>query len=170
MPDLNTVRASAPAGVVLVKTIEFHHASFAAPIRITSQPPTFSATLEATAPVNASEEVAFDYAKFELVLPKSGDQGQSTIDIQMSNVDRVVSAFLEVVISNPGPVTLIYREYFSTDTAGPAEDPPLRLSLVGAEADNETHMIQLHAKNADNLFQRFPHKVYNIYDHPGLSR
>lgn len=168
MADLNTVRTSAPAGIVQVETIELMHDSFAAPIRLTNQLADFTATLEATAPLNAGQAVTFSAVPFALVLPRAGDGGIQTIDITISNLDQIASNYLETAIDNPGSITLIYRIYMSDDTTAPAEDPPTRLELVSAVADYQQLVVK--AKNADNINRKFPNIVYNIYDHPGLAR
>lgn len=168
MADLNTVRASAPAGVVIIETIEILHDSFAAPIRLTNQLEDVDVTLEATAPEDAGQEVTFTAVPFALVLPRAGDGGIQTIDITISNLDQIASNYLETAIENPGAVTLIYRIYMSDDTSAPAEDPPTRLELVSAVADFQQLVAK--AKNADNINRKFPNIIYNIYDHPGLAR
>ncbi|MDP2141267.1 MAG: DUF1833 family protein [Gammaproteobacteria bacterium] len=168
MPDLNTVRASAPAGVVIVETLEFLHDSFPSPIRLVNDFAAFDATLEATAPEDASTEVSFEASRFALVLPRAGDAGTETIDITISNVDQVASDYLQIAMDNPGPITVIYRIFLSTDTSGPAEDPPTRLTLDSAIA-TATEVVAK-ARNSDNINRKFPSINYNIYDHPGLSR
>lgn len=168
MPDLNTVRASAPAGVVIVETLEFLHDSFPSPIRLANEFADFAATLEASAPEDAGQEVTFEASRFALLLPRAGDAGSESIDITVSNIDRTASDYLQIAMENPGPVTVIYRIYLSSDTSGPAEDPPTRLTLDSAKA-TVTEVVAK-AKNADNINRKFPSIVYNIYDHPGLAR
>jgi len=168
MPDLNTVRASAPAGVVIVETLEFLHDDFPAPIRLVNQFSDFDATLESTAPENPSEEVTFEASMFDLVLPRAGDAGTETIDITVSNVDQVAADYLQIAMDNPGPITVIYRIYLSTDTSAPAENPPTMLTLESAVATAD--QVVAKARNSDNINRKFPSIIYNIYDHPGLSR
>jgi hypothetical protein len=168
LADLNTVRASAPAGIVQIETLEILHDSFPAPIRLTNQLEDIDVTLEATAPLNAGQVVTFTAVPFALVLPRAGDGAIQTIDITISNLDQIASNYLETAIENPGPVTLIYRMYLSDDTSEPAENPPTRLELVSGIADYQQLVVK--AKNADNISRKFPTIVYNIYDHPGLVR
>lgn len=168
MPDLNTVRASAPAGEVIVETLEFLHDSFPAPIRLVNDYQDFAATLEASAPEDPSTEVTFSASRFALVLPRAGDAGTETIDVTVSNVDQIASDYLQIAMDNPGPITLIYRIYLASATSAPAENPPTRLTLESAEATAATVVAK--ARNADNINRKFPGIYYNIYDHPGLSR
>lgn len=167
MSDLDTVRASAPAGVVLVETLEILNPNFP-PIRITNQIEPWTATLEATAPVDAGETVTFEPLPFEAVLPDMSSGGTEVIDVLVSNVDQQASDVLEMVIDNPSVVTLILRFYLSTDTSQPAVNPPVQLSIVSGVADVESMRIK--AKNEDNINQKFPRWVYNTFDHPGLAR
>jgi len=168
MSDLNTVRASAPGGVVVVETLEVLHDSFPAPIRVTNQLEAFAATLEASAPLNASEEVTFQPAYFELVLPNANNGGTEVIDVNITNIDQVAADRMEIAILNPGPVTLIFRVYLSTDTSAPAINPPTRLNIESAVADHVS--LRAKARNADNINRKFPGWVYNTFDHPGLAR
>lgn len=168
MSDLNTVRASAPSGVVIVETLEVIHASFTSPIRITNQLQDFTGTLEADAPNDGGTPVTFSPAAFDLVLPNSDTGGAEVIDVSISNIDQQAADRLEEAIANPGPVTLIYRVYLSSDTSVPAIDPPTRLSVESATADVST--LRAKAKNADNINRKFPGIIYNTFDHPGLAR
>lgn len=168
MPSLNEVRASAPAGIVIVETLEIYHASFPEPIRICNQLHDFTATLEDSAPRDAGEEVAFSASSFALVLPRAGSSGIQTINIKISNIDLMASDHLEIALENPGAVSIIFRIYLSSDTSGPAENPPTTLTLQSAVADST--FLTAKAKNSDNINRKFPSLVYNSFDHPGLSR
>jgi hypothetical protein len=166
--ELNTVRASAPAGIVLIETLELLHPAFGAPIRITNQLQEVVATLEDSAPQNPGEVVPFQSVSFALVLPRAGDGGDQTIDITISNIGQGASARLEEAMASPGPITVIYRLYTSDDLSGPAEDPPTRLTLDSAIADSQKVVAK--ARNADNINRKFPSIIYNVFDHPGLAR
>lgn len=168
MADLNTVRASAPSGLVLIETLELLHASFPSPIRITNQLQDIQATLEASAPEDAGQAVTFTAASFQLILPRAGEGGSQSIDITISNIDQVAADYLQIAMDNPGPVTLIYRLYVSDDLSAPAEDPPTRLTLESAVADAQKVVAK--ARNADNINRKFPAYIYNIFEHPGLAR
>ena len=168
MADLNTVRASAPTDIVLIETLELLHDSFPAPIRITNQLQAITASLEDTAPANPGATVTFQPISFQLVLPRAGDGGSQTLDITISNVDQVAANALQIAMDNPGPVTVIYRLYTSDNLTEPAENPPTTLVLESAVADSQKLVAK--ARNNDNISRKFPKDIYNIYDHPGLSR
>ncbi|OFE11375.1 hypothetical protein PHACT_12520 [Pseudohongiella acticola] len=168
MSNLNTVRASAPSGIVIVETLEVLHDSFPSPIRVTNQLEAFSATLEDTAPHDAGQLVAFQPAYFELILPNANNGGTEIIDVNITNIDQVAADRMEIAMANPGPVSLIFRVYLSSDTSGPAIDPPTRLTIESAAADYVS--LRAKAKNADNINRKFPGWVYNTFDHPGLAR
>lgn len=163
---LNIARASAPSSVVIIECIEIRHDSFPAPIRLTNQRADVVATLEATAPEDASTAVTFTAAYFDLTLPRQGAQGTQSLNLVLGNVDKAVRQHLDIAVANPTPITVIYRHYLSTDTSAPAVDPPPRLTFRGATADVFT--VNAEAATVDWINGKLHSRKYTLLDFPGL--
>ncbi len=153
---------------VLIHTLELLHDSFSAPVRITNALDDVDATLEATAPEDASSTVTFEAVPFNLVLPKVENNPQQGIQITISNIDRVASARLDEAIENPTPITVIYRIYLAGDLTGPAVDPPDQLTIHSAVTDKRQCVAQ--ARSFDVINRIFPNITYNSATFPGLIR
>ena len=168
--ELKTVYVSAPTDTdkIIVETLELLCDSFSAPIRITNQKSDFTATLESTAPVDASTSVTFTATEFNLKRPSTGDNPTQTFDIKISNIDKLASGTLEQAIDTPNKITMIYRVYVYGTTSGPAIDPPAEMALESAVADSR--MLVAKARTADVINKPFPTIVYDANNFPGLIR
>jgi hypothetical protein len=163
---LQRARASAPAYEIILDTIEIRHASFPAPIRLVRGDTDLQATLEASAPENAGEQVTFTHAGFELVLPRAGQDGFQMLTLNIGNIDKAVMRHLEIASANPGPVTVIFRQYLLSDTSGPAIDPPAVLDIESAVAD--PFVVQAQAKSENWLNQNVHSIMYDLTRFKGL--
>lgn len=172
MPDtslsaaIKEAYAAAPANVVIYHTLEIRHASFASPIRVVRDLVDLDATLEASAPEDASTEVTFLAYSFDLVPPEVGAGGPPQLAIEIDNVSREILANIELAMASTSLLEVIYRAYASDDLTAPANDPPLTLTIFSITA---TPMrIRAVAGFADLSNKRFPAETYTAETFPGL--
>jgi hypothetical protein len=157
---------AADSGIVIYDTIEILHTDFAAPVRLVKSRSNITATLEATAPEDASTAVTFTAAWFDFNLPSVGPDAVQSLNLAIGNVDKNIHDHLELVKANPVAATVIYRPYVSSDLTAPGIDPPPILELDSAIV---TPMVaNASAKTHDWLNQKLHTVRYNTDDFPGL--
>lgn len=166
--------AVAPEDVVILHTLEFLHSAFVdddgnpSAARIVKAHDPITATLESTAPVNASEAVMFVGVDFEFSLPDEGDDGSvPEIQVKIDNVAKYLIPYLDLASESLDPITVIYRPYLSTDLSLPHVLPPLKMTLRGISAD--VFAVTATASFGDLANRRFPFLTYKKAKFPGLS-
>jgi len=82
---LKEAYAAAPAGVVIYHTIELWHPQFSAPVRVVRDYVDLVATLESTAPRDASTAVTFVGFNFEFTKPEVSPNGVPQITPTKNN-------------------------------------------------------------------------------------
>lgn len=127
--------ASAPADIIIYHTLELYHPSFSVPIRVVRDYVNLTATLEAGAPRDASTAVTFIAFNFDFVKPEITPNGLPQITITMDNVDRSIVANIEAAMSSTQLITVIYREFISSNLSVPQNNPPLALTIMTISAD-----------------------------------
>lgn len=174
MPDtalseaIKEAYATAPAGEVILHTLEFRHQNFTAPIRVVLDHNDLTATLEADAPLNPSEPVTFVAFNFEFQLPEVQTSAVPEIIISMDNVSPEIEQSLALAVASPYPIYVTYRPFLSTDLTVPQMDPPLTLTLTHVEATD--FRVTARATFGDMSNRQFPNKDYTIAGFPGLVR
>lgn len=172
MPDstlsqaIKEAYASAPADEIIYHTLEIWHAAFTAPIRVVRDHATLTATLEATAPRDASTEVEFVAFAFDIIPPDVTHGALPQCVIEIDNVDRTILAQVEAAMTTTTPITMIYRAFLSSDLSGPENDPPLSLTVKSISAD--VFRIRATAGFDDLANMRFPALEYEAETFPGL--
>lgn len=172
MPDstlsqaLKEAYASAPTSEVAYHTLEIYHPSFATPIRVVRDFVDLTATLESTAPRDASASVTFIGYAFDIVLPEVSTVGVPHLEITIDNVSRDIMAGLEAAVTTSTPITVIYRLFISSDLTAPQNNPPMTLTIVSLSAD--VFKVTATATFADLVNKKFPSVLYNIERFPGL--
>ena len=172
MPDqslsqaIKEAYASAPSNVIVYHTLEFHHPSFTTPIRVVRDNADLNATLEATAPVDPGVQVTFVAFAFDLVKPEVSAQGLPQLTIELDNVGRDLIAPIEQAMQTTDLITVIYREYLSTDLTGPQNDPPMELTISAITAD--VFRVRATAGFGDWVNRKFPRETYTADTFPGL--
>jgi hypothetical protein len=159
--------AAAPADVVIYHTLEIRHSSFATPIRVVRDFADLDATLETTAPEDASTEVTFLGYSFALVPPEVSGNGTPQLQIEIDNVSREILANIELAMASTSLLTVIYRAFLSSDLTGPANDPPLTLTIFTISAT--PLRIRAVAGFQDIVNKRFPSGEYTAERFPGLT-
>lgn len=166
--------ASAPEDIVIIDTLEFRHPTFKDPqtgaviaIRVVNDHNPLTATLEATAPANASQAVVFQPVRFGFRRPNESDSGSTPeIEITVSNVSRVLIPYLDGAKESREPIHVTYRPYLSNDKTGPHMNPPLTLTLRSVSADMNN--VTARAGYGDLINRRFPKVDYTQAKFPGL--
>ncbi len=172
MPDkalsqaIKEAYAVAPVDAVVYHTLELHHPTFTTPIRVVRDTADLTATLEATAPVDPGVAVTFVAFAFDLVRPEVSAQGLPQLTIEMDNVGRELIAPIEQAMQTTDLITVIYREYLSTDLSGPQNDPPMELTISAITAD--VFRVRATAGFGDWVNRKFPKATYTADIFPGL--
>lgn len=161
-PALQRLYASAPAGEVVLETLEISHPLFATTHYITNNPTGFSATLESGATVD------FITLPFGARLPNSDAQGNQDLGLVIDNVDREIIEELERASADPTTrIAVTYRAFASTDLSAPGSSP-IALSISEVSAGLPT--VEATAGRTDVLNKKFPAVLYTIQQFPGLDR
>lgn len=172
MPDstltqaLKEAYAAAPNDTVAYHTLEIYHPSFTTPIRVVRDFVDLTATLESTAPRDASQAVLFVGYAFDIVPPEVSTTGVPQLQITIDNVSRDIMSNLESAVTTSTPITVIYRMFISTDLSAPQNNPPMTLTIVSISAD--VFKITATATFGDLVNKKFPSQSYTIETFPGL--
>lgn len=188
--------ASAPRDVVVIDTIELYHPTLAEPIRVVANHPNpdrwlamggagaaaalaavspearpyigLIARLEASAPRDGGQMVAWVAAAFDLTLPEIDTGAAPELVLTIDNVSRDISDAMDLAVSTLQPVELIYRPYLSTDISAPQLDPPMQLDIVDVEAD--VQRVTARCRWPDLGGRAYPRLTYTPGRFPGLAR
>lgn len=126
------------------------------------------ATLEADAPMNPGQEVTFQACPFNFSRPSEVDDSAPTeMTFTIDNVSREIKRALDQTLGSFDVTTITVREYLSSDTSAPHNDPPLVLELQGATVDLGKVQARAAYGNAGN--RRFPADTYDRDRFPGLE-
>ena len=158
--------ASVPANVIIYHTLEINHPAFTTPIRVVRDTTDLTATLEASAPHNPSTAVTFVGFRFDIVPPEVSPTAVPQCVIEIDNVDRSILAQIEAAMVTTDLITVIYRQFISTDLSAPQNNPPLTLTIFSINAN----VFRIKASAGfDNLAnKRFPGVDYTSEVFPGL--
>lgn len=147
--------ATAPIESIIYHTLEFYHPSFDETIRVVRGQENI------TAGGSLYQAFAFDFS-----LPSVTPNGSMGLSITIDNVDRLIVRQLELASQSTGGISVTYKAWLSTDLSTPQNSPPLMLEVetVSANASKVTAFAVL--GNFKN--RKFPTRVYNAEDFPGL--
>ena len=166
--------ASAPVDDVIVDTLEIRHPSFVdgdgnpTAIRICRDRVDFSAYLEAGAPLNAGQQVTFIACPFDFKLPGIEEGRVPQLEIKIDNVDRSITASIEMAYQQQAPIEVTYRPYLVSDPSGPQMDPPINMTLTRVTVNVFTVSGTATLNDVHNW--PFPGRTYTPADFPGLVR
>jgi len=172
MPDpslsdaIQEAYATAPAGEVILHTLEFRHPAFTQPLRVVRDRADLNATLESTAPENPNEEVTFVQFAFDLELPDVTSGSSPELLLTMDNVSRDVMGYLDQAANSQNLIEVTYRPYLLTDTSEPQMNPPLTMTLKEVECD--IFKITARCGFGDFANRPFPRDVYDLQRFAGL--
>lgn len=158
---LRQVYASAPAGVYRHLTVELLHPSFPGGAwRFVQGHDALTATLE------TQETVTFQPSGIGILPPRRGTQEQPTLTLQLDNVTLEASSAIEDASEAGGYVTVMFREFVSSDLSAP-ENTPTPLYASAARADRAS--VILSAGFLDLVNRQWPRKRYTVDLAPGLQ-
>ena len=163
---LKEAYAAAPAGLVIYHTLELWHPAFTTPIRVVRDYVDLTATLESSAPRDASASVLFVAFNFDITKPEVSPTGVPQITITMDNVDRSIVANIEAAMGSTDMVQVIYREFLSTDMSAPQNNPPLTMTILNIVAD--VFKVTATAGFNNLMNKRFPTLEYSAETFVGL--
>lgn len=172
MPDstlsdaIREAYASAPSDVVIYHTVEIRHSSFAVPIRVVRDLVGLTATLESSAPADASTAVYFQPFAFDLVPPEVSMEGAPRLVLEIDNVSREILASIELAMATPSLLEVTYRAFLSGDLAAPANDPPTHMTIFQISATPMRIRAVCGMQDINN--KRFPAEEYSAEAFPGL--
>lgn len=181
---LEEAYAAAPASDVVIATIELRHSTFrddegnAFAIRMCQDPGTLIEArddgpdirglmlgLEANAPMQAGETVIFQSVMFEFTLPDQSDSEIGGMQIELDNVTKLVSQYLDAAVKERSTMQLIYREYLADEPS----QPQLILSQLSIKSITSTvFRVTADASFLDFINKKFPNKEYRPEEFPGL--
>lgn len=179
---LQEAYASAPVEETILYTLELRHPSFlndddvVTPIRLVrdygilleeGDPDVYgwNLFLESDAPVNGGEEVRFYSLMFDFELPAQQEGSLPTIDIQIDNVTRELSQYLDEAVKLDSPIELTYREYLLSTK----EEPQFVLNGMTIQTVKSTVFnVTISASFADLINRNFPGKIYRPEEFRGL--
>lgn len=173
MPDstlslaLKEAYASANQDVIYY-TLEFRHDLLPDPIRVVHDYNDLVATLEATAPINAGQEVTFTRFAFDAKKPEVSPNGVPTMEVTIDNVSRQIVAAIEYVMGSSKPIKATFREFVSSDLSCPANDPPLHFDVLSISVTVFQVSMKLGFVNLMN--KQFPTLAYESETFPSLAQ
>lgn len=169
LEDWKKFIASNPEAQREYRTIELYHSQFAAVHRfVFSSSVTLSAGLEAGAPRNAGETVAFQAATGIITEPAERQDSEQVLGVAFGSVDGTLHDMLARItgVGYFEPVQVVYRKYYSGDLTQPAVDP-LYLFAAGLNFDGPTQ-VTFSAEDSD-LSQKRAGTLYTTEQFPGLA-
>lgn len=172
MPDptleeaLKEAYATAPAGEVILHTLEFRHPNFTTPLRVVRDKADLDATLEIDAPENPGEEVTFVQFAFDLELPDVTTGSSPELLLTIDNVSRDILTYIDLAANSADLIEVTYRPYLASDTTAPQMNPPLTMTLKEVEAD----VFRITARCGFGNFANtpFPRETYDLQRFAGL--
>lgn len=162
--------AIAPANRVLLDTLSFAHPTIGAAteLRFVADHQDLTATIEAGAPIQAGQAVAFTRCGFTLQAPPESDtEAQPQLRIGLVGISNAVAAALDAAVTSDTPVVVTHRVYASDDTTAPAVLPVLRMDMVGVEVTDVAVVIVCQYRDPANT--AFPRVTYTRAQYPTLS-
>lgn len=165
--------ASAPDDEVVLDTLEFRHPSFLdsdgspVAVRVVNDSHVLSARLEASAPLNAGQEVEFQPVAFAFRRPSESDSGRPPeVEIRVDNVSKILIPYLDLAVQTSDLITVTWRPYLESDLTGPHMDPVLTLTVFKITADMNSVTATAGFQTLVN--RRFPAAEYVAKKFPGL--
>lgn len=173
--DLKEYFYSAPKSRVAVDTLEFRHPAFVADDGVTpaaarfvnDYSEDFVGTLEADAPINASQAVTYKAARFDITLPESNSPGLPSAQIGVDNIGRLLMDNLELAVQQPDPIEVTYRQ-FLVDT--PEAPGTVMDGMTVGKVNVTPQRATATAGFEDDLNTPFGRAKYTPEGYPGLVR
>ena len=106
-----------PANQTIYTTLEFYHPVAGLFRFVSNQNFAKSFQLEAGAPRNAGQMVSFDPVGFEAPQPEIGEDGETSLDLQLGAIGFEAKPFIDTVMTSwPPKIEVVWRQHLSEDT------------------------------------------------------
>lgn len=125
------------------------------------------ARLEASAPVDGGQMVAWVALAFDFEMPEVSSAPVPELVITMDNVGRELMDKIEAAAESTDKIEVTYRPYLDIDLGGPQTDPPLTMTFVSINC-TPTRVVG-RARMANIAGKKFPRRTYTARDFPGLA-
>lgn len=175
--DLSAVQreafVSAKADMATLHTLELRHSTFSGgPIRVVRDTQVLNATLEADAPENANQSVAFQPSWFNITLPELGGDPDPFLTVSIDNATGLITPYLELAAQSTEALKVTYRTFLWDLTADALElitpsSTPIYMEAFSATA-TETN-VSLQITFVPIATKAFPGNKYNTEEFPGLA-
>ena len=154
-----------PANVVLYTTIEFYHPDFGVLRYVFNQYSPLIATLENTAPRNASMAVTFEPIAGQAPDPEQGQFGAS-VDVQLGIAGAQLKEKMNAItdIGRRAPIEAIWRRFVSDDLTAPAAVFNMQVASVNLSGRQGAILLQQYSPQ-----QRSTWRMYKDDEFPGTA-
>lgn len=153
----------------MLECYDLWHPTLAEPLRFVNDVAVLMATLEATAPRDASQEVEFLACPLSIELPEESDSASNpSIVMGRPDVSGLLKNALDGARGSRVPWTLIERIYASNDTTEPHRKPVRTYELDTATLSLAFGSFQ--ANYNDTANEAIPRKTFTRIYYPGLVR
>lgn len=159
---METVCASAPAGIVRIATLELIHPEFenGGHIYLCVGFDNITATLE------TGEVVEFIACGMDVALPAKNATGRQDLGFAIDNVLGRAYRNIRAALETSQPMELIHRTYLSTNLTELYE-PPNRATITEGEMSGGT--LNINASYFDLINYLFCRDTYDLNRFPGLA-
>lgn len=159
--------ASAPAGAVVLDTLELWHPAFTSALRIVNDEVALEARLEAAAPRQGSEMVTFLPLAFRLRPPELTPDSVAVLTAEIDTTDRMIVAEIEAAVTTLDPAEVIWRRFLLDEAADGPGYVVGGMTLISASASPARLVAQ--AGWPDLVNETFPRMDYRREDFPTLE-
>lgn len=123
--------------------------------------------------VQAYENLVLGGAEYEGVamsveLPEKATGGNQTLKLSFGGVDDRAQVVINSAIASGSPVTIICKEWLSTDTTAPAK-VPRKMQVLGGGFDDMKGVLQLECSYFDMLNVKWPRQIFTAENAPGMK-
>lgn len=152
--------ASAPKGQVIYKTVQITNTAVSEDLFFVDQRKDKNLPLEI-----GEDPTVFKASGLKITLPSTGENGTQNLRLDLQNVDRIVTEYLQKLEGRSETTTITFRMYINTDLSGPKVVIPLTLK----SAKITVQSVSVLAAFADILNMPFPSEYYTIERFPSLG-
>lgn len=163
-------QAAAHADVrqVPITCLEFRHPGYAQPIRLVNQTDDITVTHEATAALDAGDEVEYLASPITVTVPEqSPGAGTPEIQITVAHLSGEILRALNTTRESLLLWTVTERVYLSDDLTGPAIIPPLELTCTSVDFGGGPVAV-IRCSYGDPARRATPKLTFRSSQYPGL--
>ena len=156
-----------------LQTLEIYHPANGQVIRLVLDYSPYLATLELTAPRNASELVTFEPFAGNITESTESNDAEQSISIDVADINSLVQQYLSVLDGWDWftPIEVIYRKYWSGDNSQPAIPASYLFATTPSyeNSDGESPIKTSFLASDVDLSQKRAGIIYDVRSFPGLA-